>query len=107
MNAMREVLRIAGMAALAVVPAFVLAQRTVPEGVVKRPDGTVVAPAAEPNPGDRVEWWRRESDAVAVDRERNRLEAESARQQRVEQSRREREAALANPARQVAPTQNR
>jgi hypothetical protein len=88
------------------VPAFVAAQTALPEGVVKRPDGTVVAPAPEPERG-RPEWWRRESAAEAAERERHHLESELHRQQRIDQSRRERAAAQSNPARQVAPAQGR
>jgi hypothetical protein len=92
-------------AAVAMAPAWSFAQTALPEGAVKRPDGSVVYPPAPTDTGSRTDWWQRESEARAAERERNRLDAEAARQQRAEQILREREASQSSPARQIPPSQ--
>ncbi len=77
--------------------------RSLPEqGPVKRPDGSVVYPPVDAGVA-AVPYGK----ATAEERERNRKASQESAQERIEQSRREREAALANPARQVPPTVNR
>jgi len=87
------------------VPAAPAAKSALPEAAVKRPDGSVVYPSSEPVSGSRSDWWRQETDARAAERERYHLEAESARQQRSEQILRDREASQSSPARQIPPSQ--
>ena len=83
----------------------VRAPDAMPEGAVKRPDGSVVYPPAPSDSGSRRDWWQRETDARAAERERYHLEAEAARQQRAEQILRDREASQSSPARQIPPSQ--
>ena len=80
------------------------AVRLVPDQVVKRPDGSVVQPPANEYDDNRAVRWLYESQRRADERERIRLEGQSSREARIEQSQREREAAYQNPARQIAPT---
>jgi hypothetical protein len=94
-------------ALLAAVPVNVTGQ-SLPEQVqAKRPDGTVIRPAAPAGDAGSTSWWLRESAARADDRERARLESQRSYDARIEQSRREREAALGNPARRIPPTVGR
>lgn len=67
---------------------------------VRRPDGTVVYPQA---PVQRAPSISAE-DSRADERERTRQQAQQAAEERIDQSRREREAASARPARQAPPT---
>jgi hypothetical protein len=83
-----------------------LAQTLPEQVVVKRPDGTIVAPSAASSDGN-TSWWLRESSTRADERERARLDAQSGAESRVDQSRREREAARASPARNTPPTAGR
>jgi len=95
----------AAAVAVAMVPDTLRAQGAMPEGAVKRPDGSVVYPPTPSTTGSRLDWWQRETDARAAERERYHLEAEAARQQRTEQILRDREASQTNPARQIPPSQ--
>ena len=75
--------------------------RTAPDPItVRRPDGTVVhsRPDVQPPRSSPA------TDARAEERERMRQQAQQAAEERIERSRREREAAGSSPARQVAPT---
>jgi hypothetical protein len=94
-----------GLAALiaAAVTTAAVAQ-TLPEQVpVKRPDGTVVYPSKEGR-DPALTPAAREAAARAEERERMRQETQQSAEERIERSRREREAALTNPARQIPPT---
>jgi hypothetical protein len=109
-NVRRNWQRRAGALALAFAASTTLAQTAgVPERVVNRPDGTVVTPAVDQQEtrGSGGGWWQQENSAQSDDRERRRLDVQRSADQRLEQSAREREAALQNPARQVAPTVGR
>jgi hypothetical protein len=79
------------------------ASRVAPDPVpVRRPDGTVVHPV--PPSGRAPAVSAGDSMNRAEERERIRQEAQGAAERRIEQSRREREAAGTLPGRQVAPT---
>ncbi len=97
-------------AALAAVVAAVVSMsgaiaQTLPEQVqVKRPDGTIIVPVPE---GREPAATSEESATRADERERMRQEAQQAAEERIERSRREREAAVTSPARQSAPTVGR
>jgi hypothetical protein len=67
---------------------------------VKRPDGTVVHPQPPVQRAPSIST----GDSRADERERTRQQAQQAAEERIDQSRREREAASANPARQIPPT---
>jgi hypothetical protein len=67
---------------------------------VKRPDGTVV----HPQPTTQRAPSAGATDTRADERERQRQQAQQAAEERIDRSRREREAAAERPARQVAPT---
>jgi len=98
--------RSARVLAFALAASTAAAQTSAPqERVVTRPDGTPIAPLA--GKSEARGWWQQESPGQAEDRERRRLEAQRSADERVEQSRRAREAALQNPARQVAPATGR
>jgi len=76
-----------------------------PEAVpVRRPDGTVVYPAA-PDSGQRgPSSTAADSTYRAEERERMRQDAQRSAEERVDRSRRERDAAVTTPARQLPPT---
>jgi hypothetical protein len=96
---------LAAVVAVAVSVSGAIAQ-TMPEQVqVKRPDGTIIVPAVPE--GREPAATSEESATRADERERMRQEAQQAAEERVERSRREREAAVTNPARQSAPTVGR
>jgi hypothetical protein len=67
---------------------------------VRRPDGTVVYPQAPVQRAPSIST----GDSRADERERTRQQAQQAAEERIDQSRREREAASARPARQIPPT---
>jgi hypothetical protein len=74
---------------------------TAPDPVtVRRPDGTVVHPQPFVQRAPSIST----TDSRADERERMRQQAQQAAEERIDQSRREREAATSNPARQIAPT---
>ena len=76
-------------------------QTTIPEQApVKRPDGTVVHPQVPVQRAPSIST----TDGRADERERTRQQTQQAAEERIDQSRREREAANERPARQVAPT---
>ena len=103
---MRSDLSRAVLAATILASAAALAQ-TVPESVeVKRPDGTVIYPRA-PDPADGPDATQGQRAARAEELERRRLDAQRSAEERVERSRREREGAMQNPARQPATTTGR
>ena len=78
--------------------------RTAPDPItVRRPDGTVVHSRPDVQPPQSSPA----TDARADERERMRQQAQQAAEERIERSRREREAAGSSPARQVAPTSGR
>ena len=58
-------------------------------------------------PDGNTSWWLRESSPRADERERARLDAQSGAEERIDQSRREREGARASPARNTPPTAGR
>ena len=68
---------------------------------VRRPDGSVVYP--QQAPVQRAPSIST-TDSRAEERERMRQQAQQAAEERIDQSRREREAASTSPARQIAPT---
>jgi hypothetical protein len=78
--------------------------QTLPEQMpVKRPDGTIIYPDKDaPDPASTPA--AREAAARAEERERLRQDSQNAIEERIERSRREREAAAARPARQTPPT---
>jgi hypothetical protein len=77
----------------------------VPEAApVRRPDGSVVYPTAPDTRQRPPSVTSGESVYRAEERERMREEAQRAADDRVERSRREREAAATSPARQIPPT---
>jgi hypothetical protein len=49
-------------------------------------------------------WWQRDRGEIAAEQERRRVETQQQALERQEQRMRERDAALQNPARQIAPT---
>jgi hypothetical protein len=67
---------------------------------VKRPDGTVVYPQPPVQRAPSISA----GDSRSEERERMRQQAQQAAEERIDQSRREREAAVTSPARQIAPT---
>jgi len=67
---------------------------------VRRPDGTVVHPPAPVQRAPSISA----GDSRADERERTRQQAQQAAEERIDQSRREREAASERPARQIGPT---
>ena len=69
---------------------------------VKRPDGTVVHPQPTVQRAPSVSAG--DSTSRAEERERMRQQAQQAAEERIDQSRREREAASERPARQIGPT---
>jgi predicted esterase len=99
--------QIGGVLALTLVVPAALAQTRAPERAVTRPDGTVVYPRAEEAQPRGSSWWQRDRDVGADERERRRVEAQQSAVDRQEQQTRERDAAYANPARQIAPTAGR
>jgi len=105
MSKQRSLIACAAAVAVVIAPGPLLGQTVPPEGAVKRPDGSVVYPPAPTDTGSRTDWWQRESDARAAERERYHLEAEAARQQRADQILRDREASQSSPARQIPPSQ--
>ena len=79
-------------------------QPNAPEAVpVRRPDGSVVYPAAPDTRKRPPSVTSGESVYRAEERERTRQEAQRSASERVDQSRREREAASTSPARQIVP----
>ena len=109
-NARHNRWRRAGALALAFAASTALAKTSgLPEQAVTRPDGTVVLPSVDQREtrGGGGGWWQQENSAQSDNRERRRLDVQRSAEQRLEQSAREREAALQNPARQVAPTVGR
>lgn len=110
-NVRRNWRRRAGALALAFAASTTLAQTAaVPERAVTRPDGTPVLPFVDQREtrGGGGGWWQQENSGQADEREQRKLDAQrSTQQQRVEQSARERDAALQSPARQIAPTVGR
>jgi len=73
----------------------------------RRPDGSIVYPAAPDSRQRGPSSTPVDSTSRAEELERRRQAAQRSAEERVDQSRREREAAIANPARQVSPAQNR
>jgi hypothetical protein len=67
---------------------------------VRRPDGTIVYPQPPVQRAPSIST----GDSRAEERERTRQQAQQAAEERIDQSRRERDAASERPARQVAPT---
>jgi hypothetical protein len=67
---------------------------------VRRPDGTIVYPQPPVQHAPSIST----GDSRAEERERTRQQAQQAAEERIDQSRRERDAASERPARQVAPT---
>ena len=77
----------------------------VPEAVpVRRPDGSVVYPAAPDTRQRGPSSSGADSLYRAEDRERTRQETQRAAEERIDRSRREREAASSSPARQIPST---
>jgi hypothetical protein len=96
-------LRLAAALSLALAVPAALGQTRAPERTVTRPDGSVIYPMTEPAPRGNA-WWQRDRGAIADEQERRRVETQQEALQRQEQRMRERDAALQNPARQIAPT---
>jgi hypothetical protein len=95
---------IAGILAVCVTAPAALAQGPAEQRPVTRPDGSVVPPYVDPNATPRSTMHDAENKARAEERERQVLENLKAREARIEQERRAREAAQQNPARQVKPS---
>jgi hypothetical protein len=71
---------------------------------VRRPDGTVVYPAAPDSDQRGPSPTAADSTYRAEERERMRQDAQRSAEERIDRSRRERDAAITNPARQIPPT---
>jgi len=101
--------QIGGALVLALVVPATVAQTGPEERVVtRRPDGTVVYPLVnEQETRGGNTWWQRDRDVGADERERRRSEAQRDAAERQEMRLRERQGALANPARQIPPTVGR
>jgi hypothetical protein len=95
--------RVALTVLMAVATSAAVAQKLPEEAPVKRPDGTVVYPNKD-GQDPALTPAAREAAARAEERERMRQDSQQAIEERIERSRREREAALTNPARQIPPT---
>jgi hypothetical protein len=71
---------------------------------VTRPDGSVIHPIQSDREPRGTAWWQRDRGAISEEQERRRVETQQNTLERQEQRMREREGALQNPSRQVAPT---